>query len=177
MLGETLYDSIKNDYFKWQGISFKMKKNKIGRNDPCHCGSGKKYKKCCYQQRDDLDIPNNNAPKIPISEAILKISEPLISKYPNPERITVIIEMAVAAWNMSLVPETARGDIESKIAEIMPKEIDAIGIATIIEQMDMLIRRKIKYYNEIQFLIKSYNLSFSEDGQLTLDVNSVQVEG
>lgn len=19
----------------------------IGRNDPCHCGSGKKYKKCC----------------------------------------------------------------------------------------------------------------------------------
>ena len=21
---------------------------KVGRNDPCHCGSGKKYKKCCY---------------------------------------------------------------------------------------------------------------------------------
>ncbi len=21
--------------------------NKVGRNDPCHCGSGKKYKKCC----------------------------------------------------------------------------------------------------------------------------------
>ncbi len=21
----------------------------IGRNDPCHCGSGKKYKKCCYK--------------------------------------------------------------------------------------------------------------------------------
>jgi hypothetical protein len=20
----------------------------IGRNDPCHCGSGKKYKKCCW---------------------------------------------------------------------------------------------------------------------------------
>ncbi|MBL4941397.1 MAG: SEC-C domain-containing protein [Colwellia sp.] len=19
----------------------------LGRNDPCHCGSGKKYKKCC----------------------------------------------------------------------------------------------------------------------------------
>ena len=22
--------------------------NKVGRNDPCHCGSGKKFKKCCY---------------------------------------------------------------------------------------------------------------------------------
>lgn len=24
-----------------------VKENKIGRNDPCPCGSGKKYKKCC----------------------------------------------------------------------------------------------------------------------------------
>ena len=24
-----------------------VNKNKIGRNDPCPCGSGKKYKKCC----------------------------------------------------------------------------------------------------------------------------------
>lgn len=22
--------------------------HKIGRNDPCSCGSGKKFKKCCY---------------------------------------------------------------------------------------------------------------------------------
>ncbi|HCX64941.1 MAG TPA: nucleic acid-binding protein [Eubacteriaceae bacterium] len=26
---------------------FEVKKEKIGRNDPCPCGSGKKYKKCC----------------------------------------------------------------------------------------------------------------------------------
>jgi hypothetical protein len=26
---------------------------KIGRNDTCHCGSGKKYKKCCAA-RDDV---------------------------------------------------------------------------------------------------------------------------
>lgn len=23
---------------------------KIGRNEPCHCGSGNKYKKCCAEQ-------------------------------------------------------------------------------------------------------------------------------
>ena len=23
---------------------------KIGRNDPCHCGSGKKYKSCCMNK-------------------------------------------------------------------------------------------------------------------------------
>jgi hypothetical protein len=26
-------------------------KKKIGRNDPCHCGSGKKYKKCCLDKK------------------------------------------------------------------------------------------------------------------------------
>jgi hypothetical protein len=25
---------------------------KIGRNDPCHCGSGNKYKKCCSSKDD-----------------------------------------------------------------------------------------------------------------------------
>jgi SWIM/SEC-C metal-binding protein len=27
---------------------------KIGRNDPCHCGSGKKFKKCCVDQPPQL---------------------------------------------------------------------------------------------------------------------------
>ena len=27
---------------------------KLGRNDPCHCGSGKKYKKCCYASDQEL---------------------------------------------------------------------------------------------------------------------------
>ena len=29
------------------GSKHSVKKKKIGRNDPCYCGSGKKYKKCC----------------------------------------------------------------------------------------------------------------------------------
>lgn len=28
--------------------------SKIGRNDPCHCGSGLKYKKCCAQKDEAL---------------------------------------------------------------------------------------------------------------------------
>jgi hypothetical protein len=31
---------------------------KIGRNDPCPCGSGKKYKKCCYLKKDTSNVPN-----------------------------------------------------------------------------------------------------------------------
>jgi hypothetical protein len=28
----------------------------IGRNDPCPCGSGKKYKRCCALKKDHLSI-------------------------------------------------------------------------------------------------------------------------
>ena len=29
---------------------------KIGRNDPCPCGSGKKYKKCCLDRQKNIDV-------------------------------------------------------------------------------------------------------------------------
>jgi len=31
--------------------------NKIGRNDTCHCGSGKKYKKCCMNSDKESELP------------------------------------------------------------------------------------------------------------------------
>ncbi len=29
--------------------TFVHQESRVNRNDPCHCGSGKKYKKCCRQ--------------------------------------------------------------------------------------------------------------------------------
>ena len=29
---------------------------KVGRNDPCPCGSGRKYKKCCHASFDEKDF-------------------------------------------------------------------------------------------------------------------------
>ena len=54
--GSSLIDKI---YFEKHGISYEypcikstdMKKKKIRRNDPCPCGSGKKFKKCCLGKR------------------------------------------------------------------------------------------------------------------------------
>ncbi len=31
--------------------TFKLKKRGIGRNSPCPCGSGKKFKKCCLNKK------------------------------------------------------------------------------------------------------------------------------
>jgi hypothetical protein len=37
-----------------------MSSEKVGRNDPCHCGSGKKYKKCCLG-KDDARVSTDEA--------------------------------------------------------------------------------------------------------------------
>jgi len=45
---EAEIDSVlKNDYSEHAMEEIKSKEKKIGRNEPCPCGSGKKYKKCC----------------------------------------------------------------------------------------------------------------------------------
>lgn len=52
-LKEKLYPLMQKK--QWQAILKKQNKNwkseKIGRNDPCPCGSGKKYKKCCIDKQ------------------------------------------------------------------------------------------------------------------------------
>ena len=40
-------DNIEN---KNEDTEQKVNKIKLGRNEPCHCGSGKKYKKCCLNK-------------------------------------------------------------------------------------------------------------------------------
>lgn len=40
-------DEIKEIYKKFRRSKTIVKAKKIGRNDPCPCGSGKKYKHCC----------------------------------------------------------------------------------------------------------------------------------
>ncbi len=51
-------------------------KNKIGRNDPCPCGSGKKFKKCCiseykttpshtWMENDGMHVVSPDGPSTP----------------------------------------------------------------------------------------------------------------
>jgi tetratricopeptide (TPR) repeat protein len=77
---------------------------KIGRNAPCPCGSGKKYKKCCLPLQDTSRSQQDGAMVYPIadmddldrlSNSVLdlieedrldeaeKVSHELLSRYPN----------------------------------------------------------------------------------------------
>lgn len=52
---------------------------KIGRNDPCSCGSGKKHKKCCLHNQSQVDLQQFSAdsyPKINPQEIVKLQIEP-----------------------------------------------------------------------------------------------------
>ena len=41
------------------------------RNEPCHCGSGKKYKKCCSSKDEELNDPLKNISRFPIEKCLI----------------------------------------------------------------------------------------------------------
>jgi hypothetical protein len=63
------FEDMKNSFEKYKQAA--PKKAKIGRNDPCPCGSGKKYKKCCL----DKDQKAQNGSSIARVEDIYDLLE------------------------------------------------------------------------------------------------------
>ena len=51
---------------------------KIGRNEPCVCGSGKKYKKCCLKSNDI-----NSHHRIETTENFKEINEFMTQEFQN----------------------------------------------------------------------------------------------
>lgn len=51
--------------------------SKIGRNDPCPCGSGQKYKRCCLPK----EVPVRSAPPAPVRTAAPLLKTNLPAQY------------------------------------------------------------------------------------------------
>jgi len=49
---------------------------KIGRNDPCACGSGKKYKKCCMARDQAATLAER-----PVQPAAVPVRRPSLASY------------------------------------------------------------------------------------------------
>ena len=49
--GDKLNEKLHELYLEQKKSGTIVKPKKIGRNDPCPCGSGKKYKKCCGRNK------------------------------------------------------------------------------------------------------------------------------
>ena len=69
---------------------------KIGRNDPCPCGSGNKYKKCCLLKKTapDTQLPKGNVIPFHVAQKNVDVPELSISQH---KRLMDIIQTEVAA--------------------------------------------------------------------------------
>ena len=56
---------------------------KLGRNDPCHCGSGKKYKKCCME-KDEAARPAGQEQMPEVDEKFDHASQRAVSTLSQP---------------------------------------------------------------------------------------------
>jgi len=67
----TIFDEFRAPPPFWgAGSTYVREEPKVGRNDPCPCGSGKKYKKCCLNKRTEqqhLSVPSSDRIELPSS--------------------------------------------------------------------------------------------------------------
>jgi hypothetical protein len=86
---------------------------KIGRNDPCPCGSGRKFKSCCQQ-----DDAHSHA-------------EPCSNNLPENEP-------DAAAFARALAAAVASGELSLKVLDALP-ELLAGRVDTLLDFLDLLL--------------------------------------
>ncbi len=109
-----------------------------GRNDPCHCGSGKKYKKCC-QKKDQqataapqpVELPKGDFPalnKLEIEELALPSERP-----GGPARYTFCRRLDhLDEWDRKRLSEAALEELSTRWT---PKRMAAISTDDLVERL------------------------------------------
>ena len=153
---------------------------KIGRNEPCPCGSGKKYKKCCYQ-KDYIsnEIPlslsksfGRNLPKDAVittspqkekmSEVLLEFAEPLTAACEDDKSFYNALQISAIAWNASFFPpkerdKTTNESIDEYISDKNERE-------TTKEILLKMVKRKEQDFPDIKRMIIDFQVSY-RDGE------------
>jgi hypothetical protein len=60
-------------------------KARPGRNEPCHCGSGRKYKQCCLAKDEAADAKRRAAAAVEQTAAPADAAPPAPKRPPKPE--------------------------------------------------------------------------------------------
>lgn len=170
-------------------ISFKNKEEKymekVGRNKPCPCGSGKKYKKCCYQKNNTSnEIPflkefSQNLPKDAVittspqkekmSEVLLEFAEPLTAACGDNNSFYNALQISAIAWNTSFFPpEERKKSTDECINEYIS---DKKARETTKEILLKMLRRKEQDFPDIKRMIMDFKVSY-RDGERHLYVIS-----
>lgn len=81
----------------------------VGRNDPCPCGSGKKYKKCHGKQQT---VSINDL----VNDELFKVRQQFFSENPNQEQLPAFRELQ-QEWQPRLMQSMAENDAQAFVIE------------------------------------------------------------
>jgi hypothetical protein len=114
------------------------------------------------------------APDIQTSEAILRLGESLINRWRVPQLTQGMITLAAMAWNISLCPKEEQVDVQGIFLDMLPEQLSAKNIASLSEDIDVLIERKNQDYPHMRNYILNYQTLFSGD-EITLKLDTATV--
>jgi len=83
---------------------------KVGRNDPCSCGSGAKYKRCCLSktETDERAYARDDAPlddaEAQLAQQMIAFAEPVLRKEKdNPKGLKKALTFGAMCWDLALL--------------------------------------------------------------------------
>lgn len=172
---------------------------KIGRNDPCYCGSGLKYKKCCLIEGHTNQAPANpegrakmlhNINKrfgkeltfakpgqaaFKMSEVILEFADEILDRARTVGEREKSVAIACFAWNLALHEEDERKILQESFCKDFSGD-DLQAKENLNAVISYLVQRKLDHYFHINRVIVEYHVSGSGE-RLQLDIAStVQVK-
>ena len=156
--------------------------SEFGRNEPCFCGSGKKYKKCChgnsnnldqitkpsdlrellFDELDTYDYDASDSDSLTLSEIILDLAEDYFDACECDDDYLILVDFAIFAWNCS---EIYGEDLNDKI---LAREFKQCYKTTIFKDtkdvLKNIIEEKEMFYSEVKRIIVKRKISIDDKG-------------
>jgi len=149
-----------------------MKLSKVGRNSPCPCGSGKKYKKCCMNNTTDNinDIRDHLIPR----KINIEYGKPLLDKkFFESNSIRELSAQRLVYSNLvSPDLEKFAYQISSKFIIRSKEQKILIGNASCAEDLMNLMNGKLDIINHVPFKEKALNY---KDTFIPLLINELKI--
>ncbi len=161
--------------------------NKLGRNDPCFCGSGKKYKKCCLNVTNDDNATQEMAAfskkmkdqyaegeitlnetgengMIKISEVIISLADELLESTQTFEEQEKALMLVIVAWNLSLLDQSNIKQEIDNFLKTMSLKKGSQAWKSVEDILKVLLQKKQDCYPSLKRFILNFEVVRQKDG-------------
>lgn len=165
-------------------------KERLGRNDLCLCGSGKKYKKCCIHTNDLEDnaqeetnyddvllrklkhryphryyriVQSEEVGEFKVSEVILEYAEDFIAMAQTEQDQKEILALCMMAWNLSFLDKTKRTQELNCFMDDLNIKKDDPGRMEIKTLFEVLMDKRKEEYPFVKRQIMDFQIKKTRD--------------